>query len=442
MIALLVYIVASLYFGRRNPLFYLIIVYALQQGPAAFIDQSVTVGGKSIFLVYDQIFIDVLFITTVLIAIFLIKAKSPRYKSFGEKLIWFYFFYIAFLFLISLVMNDDPVEVFLTGRQLLYISLSFFLWLSIFYVVTREQYEEFLRFLFYVTPVSSILYILNSSGRFTIFNSEFIYQEIEGLSGIFFRDFATIPTQLVPVLVISLLSLMVTTIKLPRSLIVANMIILPVAVLFTFTRSVFLGIIIQLAVLMGLYLYSGTRRVSKNILALVFMIALVFVPTYFIAARVYPDAVEYFTERLSDAAVEQQNDQNVDIRLSYLNKTIEITNETSVITGAGLNRKYYPQMESIGAWIADSTIPYLLYHTGWLGVCLLYMILIFFIVDSVQYFRKTNDWLVAFLSSSIITTTISSLLMGGGIFTGTVWTFMNLALYTTLRYNGWKKVDH
>lgn len=439
MVALFVYIVASLYFGRRNPFFYLIIVYALQQGPAAFIDQSVTVGGKSIFLVYDQIFIDVLFITTTLIAVFLIKAKAPRYNFFGAKLIWFYFFYICALFLISLAMDDDPIEVFLTGRQLLYVSLSFFLWLCIFSAVTREQFQEFLKFLFYVTPVSAILYILNSSGRLSIFDSEFIYQEIEGLSGTFFRDFSTIPTQLVPVLVISLLSLMVTTIKAPRWLVIVNMVILPVAVLFTFTRSVFLAIIIQMTILMALYVYSGTRRVSKNILALLFVIGLVFIPTYFIAASVYPDAMGYFTERLSDAAVEQHNDQNVDIRLEYLNKTIEITNQTSVVTGAGLNRRYYPQMESIGAWIADSTIPYLLYHTGWLGVCLIYMILIFFTVDSVQYFRKTNDWLIAFVSSAVITTTISSLLMGGGMLTGSVWTFMNLALYTTLRFNGWKK---
>lgn len=274
MIALFLYIIASLYFGRKNPMFYLIIIYALQQGPAAFIDQSFTVAGKSIFLVYDQIFIDVLFITTTLIAVFFIRAKLTKYQFFGSKMISVYLAYIIFLFIISLAMGDDSVEVFLTGRQLLYISLSFFLWLSILHSVTRAQYEEFLKFLFYVTPVSAVLYILNSSGRFSIFNSEFIYQEIDGLSGVFFRDFATIPIQLVPVLIISLLSLMVPTIKIPRWLIMANMVLLPVAVLFTFTRSVFLGIIIQIIVLMCLFLYSGSKRVSKNLLALVFMIAL------------------------------------------------------------------------------------------------------------------------------------------------------------------------
>jgi hypothetical protein len=420
-------------------LFYLIVIFALQQGPAAFIDQSFTIAGKSIFFVSDQIFIDVLFFTTVFIALFFIKARLPVSSYPGSKLILLYLCYILFLFITSLATYYDSVEVFLSGRQMFYIPLSFFLWLSIFHVVTREQYEEFLRMIFYVTPVSAVLYILNSSGKITIFDSNFIYQELDGVSGNFFRDFATIPTQIVPVLVLSLLSLMVPTFKIPKWLVVVNVIILPVAVLFTFTRSILAGILIQLVVLMLLQSVTNTGKIFKQFFALILIIVLIFIPTYFIAGKFYPDAINYFSERITDAAVEKENDQNVDIRLAYLNKAIDVTNETSVITGAGLNRKYYPQLDAIGAWIADSTLPFLLYHTGWLGIALLYLILLFFIADSIRFYRRTNDWMVLFLSSGFITTTLSSLLMGGGMFTGSVWTFMNLALYSTIRLNFWKR---
>jgi hypothetical protein len=438
MIALALYFILSFYYGRKNPMFYLIVVFALQQGQAAFIDQSIAVAGKNIFSTYDMVFVDVLFFITTIISILFIRAKFPRTDYMGSKLVMAHLLYIVFLFIITLVSYHDKGEVILSGRQLLYISLSYFLWISIFHVVTREQYEEFLKVLFYVTPVSAVLYILNSSGKISIFDKELIYMEIEGQSGVFFRDFATIPTQLVPLFVISFLSLITPTFKLPKWLIMVNMVVLPVAVLFTFTRSILLGIGIQLVVLIVLYSYGNSKKMFRQLFTF-FAIILLFVPTFFVAQNFYPEAIGYFTERLTDAAVEKENDENVDIRLAYLEKVIEITKETSVFIGAGLNRQYYPQMNAIGAWTADSTIPLILYHTGWIGVVLLYAILLFFIVDSVLYFKKTNDWMVAFISSSIITSTFSSLLMGGAVFTGTVWTFMYLALYSTIRLNTWKK---
>lgn len=438
MIALALYIVASFYFGRKNPMFYLILTYAMQQGPAAFIDQSITIAGKSIFLVVDQIFVDVLFFVTAGIAVLMMKAKLPVSKYFGSKLIAAYLLYIALLFVISMVSYPDMGEVFLSGRQLFYISLSYFLWMSILGSVTREQYEQFLKLLFYVTPVSALLYILNSSGKVSLFNTDLLYQEIEGMGGTFYRDFATIPNQLVPVCVITLMSFITSTIRIPRYLLIANLIILPVAVLFTFTRSILAGIGIQIVVLFLLYAFEKNSRVVRQLFIFCCIIFFFLVPTYFIAERFYPDAVSYFTERLTDAAVEQQNDQNVDIRLAYLQKAMDITDQTSPVIGAGLNRKFYYQLDAIGAWNVDSTLPYLLYHTGWLGVILLYSILLFFIIDSFLYFVKTGDWLVAFICSGVITTTFSSLLMGGGVLTGSVWTFMNLALYSTIRLHAWK----
>lgn len=439
MIALVLYVALSFYFGRKNPMFYLILVFALQQGQAAFIDQSVNIGGKAIFSVYDQVFTDVLFVITTAIAIFLLKAKIPRQAFAGTGLVMTYLLYIVLLFVMSLATHYDAGEVFLAGRQLLYVSLSYFLWLAIFHSVTREQYEGFLRMLFYVTPVSAVLYILNSSGAVTIFNSDFIYQEIDGASGgTFFRDFGTIPTQLDTVFVICFLSLTVTTFPVPKWLVYVNMVILPIAMLFTFTRSILTGIIMQIVILLLLYAYANGSRILNQLLKVCFIVVLFLLPVYFAVQKIYPDAFTYFTERITEAALEKENDPNVNIRIAYLEKTIDITNRTSVLTGAGLNKTYYPELEAIGAWTADSTIPYFLYHTGWLGVMLLYVVLLFFIADGVLYFKRSGDWLAAYLCSGVITSTISSLLMGGDIFKGSVWTFMNLALYTVIRFNLWK----
>ena len=419
-------------------MFYLLIVLAMQQGSAAFIDQSFTLGGKAIFSTYDQIFTDVLFIITTGIALVLMKAKLPIIRFVGSGLISLYLILIVVLFVLSLATYYDIAEVFLAGRQLLYVSLSYFLWLSIFHSVTREQYEAFLLMLFYVTPVSAILYILNSSGAVTIFNSDYIYQEIDGMNGTFFRDFGTIPIYLDTVFVLAFLSFTVTTFKIPKWLLVTNMLILPVAMLFTFTRSIITGILMQIAFILLLYALVNSGKIFSQVFKVLLIVAVLLVPVYFTVQKLYPDAFDYFSERITDAATEKQNDPNVNIRIAYLEKAIEITDRTNFLLGAGLNKKYYPELDAIGAWNADSTIPYFLYHTGWLGVFLLYAILIFFTVDAFNYFRKTNDWLVAYVFSGTLTNTISSLLMGGDIFKGSVWTFMNLALYAVIRFNLWK----
>jgi hypothetical protein len=83
--------------------------------------------------VYDQVFTDVLFVITAGIAFVVIKAKQPRQFFTGSVLVTGYLVYIAFLFIVSLATHYDAGEVFLAGRQLLYVSLSYFLWLAIFH---------------------------------------------------------------------------------------------------------------------------------------------------------------------------------------------------------------------------------------------------------------------------------------------------------------------
>lgn len=439
MIIILLYLAASLYFGRRNPLFYLLLPYALQQGQTAFIDQSIQIGGMYPFSVSGTVFIDVLLVIVVLLTIFLIRARIPSVRFVGSQLIIIFASYIALLTGYSLLLHADPREVLLTARNFFYVPLSFFLWTSIFHAVTRSQYEQFLRFFIYITPILAVLYILNSSGLVPLFDPMIMYQEVEGASGTFYRDFSTIPTQLVPVFVISVLSFVVPTMRLPRWLLVANCIILPVAILFTFTRSVL--VVASATLLVSLFIITVFSRVSvvRTVGMSLVILALFFVPAFLVSKAVFPDAVAYFGERLNSLAQEGTQEGNVDIRREYLQKAIEITQVNHELTGIGMNRSQYEKLDEVGAWAADSTLPYLLYHTGWIGICLFYGIMLFFVLDSLLWYRRTNDWLVAFLSASMFTTTIASLIMGGGHMTGSVWTFASLALYTTIRMNLWKK---
>ncbi len=439
MIPVAIYIFLSFYFGRKNPLFYLILPYALQQGQAAFIDQGFSIGGKAIFAVTGQVFVDMLFFITLFIAIIFIGARVPNKRYFGTQLILLYFFYLALITLVSFVTYSNTMEVALTSRQFFYIPLSFFLWISVFHVVTREQYEEFLKLFFYVTPISALLYILNSSGLVEIFDRELIYREVEGESTTFFRDFSTMPTQMIPVLVLSVLSLVTTTMRIPKWLLITNIIILPVAVLFTFTRSVLISTILTTLVALFLVSLSKQGRILRIASTFSIVCLLLFIPTFLISKAVFPEAVEYFSDRLGSMVAEKTEEENVDIRRQYLEKAIDITHESNELTGIGMNRSQYAVMNEVGAWVADSTLPFLLYHTGWIGILILYLILVYFILDSIVCYRRTNDWLVAFLCASMITPAVSSMVMGGGLHTGSVWSFATLALYATVRLNLWKR---
>lgn len=439
MVALPIYFFLSIYFGRKNPLFFLLFPLALQQGPGAFIDQSLSFGGKRFFSVYDTIFNDVLFIIILLISIFLLKSKFPSFRHSGTRLILGYFIYVLVLVLLNIVGAQKPEETFFTARDFLYIGLGYFLWLAVFSSVSRSAFEGFLRVLFYVTPVSAVLYIVNSSGIISLFPKEFIYSEIDFELSNFFRDFATMPFFLIMVLVLTIQSLLMPILKLPKYLILVNITILPVALLFTFTRSLVITVVLQLSLIMFLNLFRQGILGFKNVVAFVVGCLLFLAPVYLVADKVFPYQVSYLTSRFSDASTEGAKEQNVDIRLTYLNKVVEITNYTNKFVGAGMNRKYYQQMNDIGAWKADSTVPFLLYHTGWVGVVLIYIVLIYFSAHSSLYYLKTGDWFVAYLASYFITTTISSLIMGGGSLYGSIWSFMNFGLYITTRYNLWKK---
>jgi hypothetical protein len=293
--------------------------------------------------------------------------------------------------------------------------------------------------MFFVTPISALLYILNSSGMLPIFSSSLLYQEVEFGTSTFYRDFQTIPVWLVPIAVISFQSLLTKEIPIPKYVIYICSLILPVAVLFTFTRSLLMTVLMQIFIIVFMY-YSFSKKlsVSKLIRNTVFFVMVLLLAFVFIQ-KVFENQYLYFAERLSNAAEQGTDEQNVAVRLAYLDEASLIVKEENLLTGAGFNRSFYERMNRVGAWIADSTIPYHLLHTGCLGVLLIYSILLYFIRKGIQFYILSKDWLVLYLCSFFIGIFISSLIMGGGMLIGSVWTLMNFALFTTIRHNLWKK---
>jgi len=423
--------------GKKNPMYYLILPYALQQGEAAFINQYITIAGKSILSPYATIFIDVLFFLTAGMAIVLIKARFKKIPWIGSTLIIVFFFYVLFLWLSSFLNYIDVSEVFLTGRQFMYISLSYLLWIGIFQSVTRADYEQFIKLLFYVTPISTILYILNSARIVQFFDPSLIYLEVDFGNESFLRDFRTIPLFLIPILVIAVQSMVTQTINIPRKLVIFNIMILPVGILFTFTRSMLFAVVLQLAFVFILYGYKLSAKLVGNVI----MFAVVLSLTFLVIQRIFPNQASYFSERLVSTKEQGRDEQNVNIRLEYLNQASIVVNQNSAFTGAGMNRKYYPRMNAIGAWIADSTIPYFLVHTGWIGVLWIFLIVLVFFLDSFFLFLKTRDWLVGYLCAFFLNLFVTSLIMGGEALTGSLWVMVNFALYTVVKFNRFKVVE-
>jgi len=422
--------------GKKNPMYYLILPYALQQGEAAFINQYITLAGKSILSPYATVFIDVCFFITLGITMVLIKARYRKIPWLGSTLISFFLGYIFFVWLLSFMNYPDAQEVFLTGRQFMYISLSYFLWIAIFQSVTREQYEQFLKLMFYVTPISSMIYVLNSSRIIQVYDPSLIFLEVDFGTETFLRDFRTIPLWLIPVLVLAILSMLTPTFKIPKNVIILNIVVLPVALLFTFTRSLLFIVLIQVAFLFLL----NSLKLSGRLIGNVILFAAFLGVSFMVIQKVFPNQSAYFEDRLLSAKQEGKGEQNVNVRLEYVNEASRIVNENSTFVGAGMNRKYYLRMGAIGAWIADSTIPYFLVHTGWIGVLWIFLIVLVFLLDSFFLYWKTRDWLIGYLCAYFLAIFISSLIMGSETLTGSAWTLANFALYTVIKYNRWKAV--
>ena len=128
----------------------------------------------------------------------------------------------------------------------------------------------------------------------------------------------------------------------------------------------------------------------------------------------FHDEYFYFSKRMGSAASKGRYEGNVITRIAYHLKANEILKKNNAILfGDGLNKKHEPMMDAIGAWTADSTIPFFLVYTGYVGVIFYYFIgwriLRRIIYRLKKYFNPLSVALFAFILVSLL----SSLLNGG-----------------------------
>jgi hypothetical protein len=95
--------------------------------------------------------------------------------------------------------------------------------------------------------------------------------------------------------------------------------------------------------------------------------------------------------------------------------------------GEGLNKKNDDRMNVIGAWAADSTIPFWLIYTGIIGVLLFYYLSFYFMIYAYKQFSRTLNSVSLSLFTLTAFAAFASLIMGGYRW-GDPFIFFNLAL--------------
>jgi hypothetical protein len=85
----------------------------------------------------------------------------------------------------------------------------------------------------------------------------------------------------------------------------------------------------------------------------------------------------------------------------------------SLWIGNGLNKELESEMGELGAWSADSTIPFLLIFTGIIGVIIFYWNHLYFVFLCIrQNFYGINSLAIA-LFTGVFVSFFTSLIMGG-----------------------------
>ena len=229
------YIFCSLFFGRKNPYYYLLLPLALLQGPSAFISQDVMIGGKYIFSNTSTVFSETLLVVLLAVLFLIRKNGHPGIWSVRNRLIVIYMVYIFLLFLWSLFTHTDTMDVILTVRSFAYIIIGYYIWLRIWSTGTRFQFNSFLQTIMIATLVVDVLYIVNSSQLFEIFDNTAVYETIREGRYSFYRDFKSIPIFGLLSFVVSLIMVTRRLKLFPMWLTLSHLIIFPFVILFTFT---------------------------------------------------------------------------------------------------------------------------------------------------------------------------------------------------------------
>ena len=381
------------------------------QGPGAFISSSLSFfNDKEIIDTIIKFLNDIIFIILLLYIIFIFKRGKLIINNIISRLFIFYILLILIIVFMSAIRYSDTVDLFKTGRYLAYVPIAYFIWMKIYTSISRDDFLKLFKLILYVNLISSILYVLNSSQILHIFPQENIYLEIQFGRRFFYRDFSTIPIFGFLVTYASYSYLLSGEKTYDNKIIYANLFSGLAVLLFTFTRFV------MLSSAGGLFLvtmiYISTRKSSSNtrkIRVLYFLAVLIIFSGIII--YVFYDQFLYFNSRLEKALINQSKEGNIELRIAYTERALDILNYTGTqLLGPGFTKLHYDALESLGPFEGDSTLPVLLIHSGILGTLLLYIIFFSALLIIFKNITK-KSWLTISLGAMLLMNFLFSILM-------------------------------
>jgi hypothetical protein len=404
-----IYLILSIYFGRKNPLYYLIFPIALVSGPGAFIDPRTVLVGADVFLIGKNLYKDVIIIYLLTVVFSLRKQWSMNLLLKTPMLV--YGSFILGLIFLTFGVSGTRFEAISVTRLFIYMVLGYFLLLLIFSTVNSKQFIAFLNVLFIANGFLSILYVINSSSIFPVFYQGNMYQIIDVGQASFYRDFSTIPyfSHLLFILAFSLVIFRSEDCK--RFAVSIVLFTYPFVLLYTFTRSLLAATLIECAIIVIIVVIRRPGLLIKTSTLIIILACLLI---FWILQAKFKNQLNYFTQRIESVRSGATQDENVQIRIAYHEKAFEITKRNKCFfLGGGINKKYEPEMARIGAWTADSTIPFFLIYTGIIGVAFYFFIGLYFLFRSILFLGKQFNPYTLTIFALILSSLFSSLLMGG-----------------------------
>lgn len=349
-----------------------------------------------------------------------------------------YMGYIIFIVFLTIVTYGTDFEAIAVIRLWIYMVLGYFVLLLIFSAVCKKDFIQFFNVLFWANAIQSVFYVLNSSRILPLFDQSLIYLEVESGSGSFLRDFNTIPIFSGLLFTYGLASTLLNEKHFQRKAVYASLATYPFVLLFTFTRSILfsagIGLVIVLVILVR---YRSSILFKPYVLVLILGGAFVFLSL----KSYFANEFDYFNERIEGAMAEGKNESNVDVRIQYHYKAWEImSKKNSLIFGNGFNKRLNSRMDDIGAWAADSSIPFLLINSGIVGVIMFLGLQLYFLVLSIRNLLYELTSLAIALFASLATSIISFFIMGG-VSWGSPLLFFNFVLVMYLYSNYQKEME-
>lgn len=417
------YLILSVYYGRKNSLFYLIFPIALVSGYGAFIDPRTVLFGVDIFTMSKNIYKDVI-ILYLAIVVFLLRhrVRIPYSKTKPFILMGVY---IVLLIIYTWAKNGFEYEAINVIRLFLHMILGFFLLLAVFTTANLRRFVQFFNVLFIATGVLSILYVLNSSQILPLYFAETLYREVEFGNDTFFRDFNTIPYFSNLLFIVAFASLLMQSKLFNKKAVYFVLATYPFVLLFTFTRSLLFVTLLECIIVFAFVLLRNPRKIFSKSSILIFISAII---VFLLIQLMFTSEFNYFDSRVEGARKEGKDDENFAIRIAYHLEAFNIlAEENTILVGDGISKKHESRMGQVGAWTADSTIPFWLVLTGVLGVVLYYYISFRYLYMAYSHALKNPNPLLLAIIAITTFTTFSSFIMGGFRW-GDPFLFFNYAL--------------